>query len=107
MNINMEGWKEQYLDAESVFIELSKSIIDLYQSKLSETDLGGVQVVDVKPTNWMENGKELVHTHGEAYTFGSANSTLASPVLVANASGLRIIPVNQYGHPIFEMESDN
>jgi hypothetical protein len=55
----------------------------------------------------MENGKELVHTHGEAYTFGSANSTLASPVLVANASGLRIIPVNQYGHPIFEMESDN
>lgn len=91
---DIEGWKKQYVNSESVFIELSKPIIDLYQPKISETDLGGVQVVDIKPRNWMDNGKVLVYTHGGAYTFGSANSTLASPVLVANATGIRIISVN-------------
>ncbi|MGB7960886.1 MAG: alpha/beta hydrolase [Nitrososphaeraceae archaeon] len=91
---DIEGWKKQYIDSESVFIGLSKPIIDLYQPNISETELGGVQVIDVKPRNWMDNGKVLVYTHGGAYTFGSANSTLASPVLVANATGLRIISVN-------------
>ena len=31
---------------------------------------------------------------GGAYTFGSANSTVGSPVLAANATGLRVISVN-------------
>lgn len=91
---DLEGWKKQYLDSEPAFIELSKPIIDLYQPNLSETDLEGIQVVDIKPMNWMDNGKVLVYTHGGAYTFGSANSTLGIPVLVANATGLRIISVN-------------
>ena len=91
---DIEGWKKQYLDSESFFIEFSKPIIELYQPNISETDLGGVQVLDIKSRNWIENGKVLVYTHGGAYTFGSANSTLASPVLAANATGLRIISVN-------------
>jgi monoterpene epsilon-lactone hydrolase len=61
--------EKQYIDSESVFIELSKPIIDLYQPNISETDLGGVQVIDIKPRNWMDNGKVLVYTHGGAYTF--------------------------------------
>ena len=91
---DIEGWKKQYINSESVFIDLSKPIIDFYQPNISETDLGGVQVLDIKPRGWTDNGKVLVYTHGGAYTFGSANSTLASPVLVANATGLRIISVN-------------
>ena len=48
----------------------------------------------LSPGTGIDNGKVIVYTHGGAYTFGSANSTLASPVLVANATGLRIISVN-------------
>jgi epsilon-lactone hydrolase len=36
----------------------------------------------------------LVYAHGGAYTFGSANSTLGSPVLAANRTGLRVISIN-------------
>jgi epsilon-lactone hydrolase len=91
---DLNGWKEQYLDSEFMFMTLSQSIIDLYQPNISEIMLDGVQVLDIKPWNWTDNGKVLVYTHGGAYTFGSANSTLGSPVLTSNATGLRIMSIN-------------
>ena len=36
----------------------------------------------------------LVYTYGGAYTFGSADSTSGIPALVANETGLRVIPIN-------------
>jgi epsilon-lactone hydrolase len=91
---DLNGWKKQYNNSESMFAELSQPIIDLYQPNITETKLGEVQVLDIKPRNWNDNGKVLVYTHGGAYTFGSANSTVGSPVLAANATGLRVISVN-------------
>ena len=91
---DLNGWKKQYHDSESIFVELSQPIIDFYQPNITETKLGGLQILDIKPKNWKDNGKVLVYTHGGAYTFGSANSTLGSPVLAANTTGLRVISVN-------------
>jgi epsilon-lactone hydrolase len=91
---DLNGWRKQYLDSELIFTGLSQPIIDLYQHNITETKLGGVQIFDIKPKNWKDNGKVLVYTHGGGYTFGSANSTLGSPVLAANATGLRVISVN-------------
>jgi acetyl esterase/lipase len=91
---DLNGWKKQYLDSEFMFMALSQSIIDLYQPNISEIMLDGVQVLDIKPRNWTDNGKVLVYTHGGAYTFGSAISTLGSPVLTSNATGLRIMSIN-------------
>ena len=91
---DLVGWKKQHRNFESLFIELSQPITDLYQSNITETKIGKVEVIDIKPKNWKDNGKVLVYTHGGAYTFGSANSTLGSPVLAANATGLRVISVN-------------
>jgi epsilon-lactone hydrolase len=91
---DLNGWKKQYHNSESVFMQLSQPIVDLYQPNITETKLGGLQVLDIKPKNWEDNGKILVYTHGGAYTFGSANSTLGSPVLAANATGLRVMSVN-------------
>jgi monoterpene epsilon-lactone hydrolase len=91
---DLAGWKKLHDDTESVFIQLSQTIIDLYQPNITETKLGGVQVLDIKPTNFDDNGKVLVYTHGGAYTFGSANSTVGIPVLVSNTTGLRVISVN-------------
>ncbi|MGH9979532.1 MAG: alpha/beta hydrolase, partial [Nitrososphaeraceae archaeon] len=88
------GWKKQYLDSESIFMALSQSIIDLYQPNISEIMLDGIQVLDIKPQNWTDNGKVLVYVHGGGYTFGSANSTLGIPVLVSNATGLRVMSIN-------------
>jgi monoterpene epsilon-lactone hydrolase len=91
---DLNGWKKQYLDSESLFTQLSKPIIDLYQANITQTKLGGVQVIDIKPKNWKDNGKVLVYAHGGGYEFGSANSTLGSPILVANTTGLRALSIN-------------
>jgi epsilon-lactone hydrolase len=91
---DLNGWKKQYHDSKSIYEELSQPIINSYQPNITETKLGGLQILDIKPKNWKDNGKVLVYTHGGAYTFGSANSTLGSPVLAANATGLRVISVN-------------
>ena len=91
---DLNGWKKQYNYSESIFRELSQPLIDSYQPNITETKLGRIQVLDVKPKNWNENGKVLVYAHGGAYTFGSANSTLGSPILAANATGLRVISIN-------------
>lgn len=91
---DLNGWKKQYHDSESMFIALSQPIIDLYQPNISEIMLDGIQVLDIKPQNWKDNGKVLVYAHGGGYTFGSAISTLGSPVLASNATGLRVMSIN-------------
>src|SRR5262245_17328375 len=69
-------------------------ILSLYNPQISSRKLGGVPVLDIKPKDWKENAKILVFTHGGSYTFGSAQSSLGSAVLIANATGLRIISVD-------------
>lgn len=91
---DLNGWNRQYRDSESMLMALSQPIIDLYQPDISEIMLDGIQILDIKPQNWTDNGKVLVYAHGGGYTFGSANSTLGSPVLVSNATGLRVMSIN-------------
>lgn len=91
---DLNGWKRQYHDFESMLMALSQPIIDLYQPDISEIMLDGIQILDIKPKNWTDNGKVLVYAHGGGYTFGSANSTLGNPVLASNATGLRVMSIN-------------
>jgi monoterpene epsilon-lactone hydrolase len=88
------GWKKLYQEMESMDLFRSQSIIDLYQPNITETKLGGVNVLDIKPKNWHDNVKVLVYTHGGAYTLLSANSSLSSSILAANATSLRVISIN-------------
>lgn len=52
----------------SMTIFESQPIIDSYQSNVTYTKLGGVNVLDVKPQHWKDNGKILVYLHGGGYT---------------------------------------
>src|SRR5438270_186212 len=61
---------------------------------LTERTLGGVPVLDVKPKGWRESGRVLVYTHGGAYAYFSARSTLSSSVVAADATGLRVVSVD-------------
>jgi monoterpene epsilon-lactone hydrolase len=91
---DLNGWKKQYDNFESISAQLSQPIVDIYQPNIKDAILGGLHVLDIKPKNWNDNGNVLVYTHGGAYTFGSANSTSGIPALVANETGLRVISVN-------------
>jgi monoterpene epsilon-lactone hydrolase len=91
---DLNGWKKLYQEMESMDFFGSQSIKDLYQPNITETKLGGVNVLDIKPKNWHDNGKVLVYTHGGAYTLLSANSTLSSSILAADATSLRVISID-------------
>ena len=91
---DMNGWKKLYQEHESMDLFHSQSIKDLYQPNITETKLGGVNVLDIKPKNWHDNGKVLVYTHGGAYTLLSANSSLSSSILAADATSLRVISID-------------
>jgi acetyl esterase/lipase len=56
--------------------------------------MGNATVIDIKPNNWVDNGKVLVYTHGGGYTQLSANSTLGGALEVANTTGMRIISID-------------
>jgi hypothetical protein len=58
---DLNGWKRQYHDFESMLMALSQPIIDLYQPDISEIMLDGIQILDIKPQNWTDNGKVLVY----------------------------------------------
>lgn len=94
------GWKKLYQEMESMDLFGSQSIKDLYQPNITETKLGGVNVLDIKPKNWHDNGKVLVYTHGGAYTLLSANSTLSSSILAADATSLRVISIDYTVAPL-------
>jgi epsilon-lactone hydrolase len=50
---DLNGWKKQYNNSESMFAELSQPIIDLYQPNISETKLGGLQFLILNPETGM------------------------------------------------------
>ena len=91
---DLEGWKKLNQQLESMAIFGPQHVIDRYHSNITYTKLGGVNVIDVKPRDWKDNGKILVYLHGGGYTFLSANSTLGAVMPVANSTGLRVISVD-------------
>jgi epsilon-lactone hydrolase len=91
---DLEGWKKIQQEMNSMPIYGSQETVDSYQSSITSAKLGNVNVLDIKPKNWKDNGKVLVYLHGGGYTFLSANSTLGAAVPVAKTTGLRVISVD-------------
>ncbi len=90
----IEQWKAAQQAAETRNLEGQKALVERLKPRIEARRLGGVPVLDIKPSNWKDKGKALVYTHGGAYTFQSAASTLASSALVADRTGLRVISVD-------------
>lgn len=91
---DLEDWKKLNQEMNSMAILESKQILDTYKSNVTYTNLADVNVIDVKPQNWKDNGKILVYLHGGGYTLFSANSTLDVVMPIANTTGLRVISVD-------------
>lgn len=91
---DLEGWQKLSQETSSMFMQLSQPILDNYQPVITATKLGDIDVLDVKPKGWRDNGKVLIYVHGGGYTLLSANSTLETPAIVANSTGLRVISID-------------
>ena len=77
-----------------MFVQMSQPIVNATQPNITATKMGDVNVLDIKPKDWKDNGKVLVYVHGGGYTFLEANSTLGNVAPVANTTGLRVISVD-------------
>jgi len=91
---DLKGWNEMNKQYSSMFSEQSQSLVESFKPNITSTKLGNVPVLDIKPKNWMDNGKILIYVHGGGYTILGANSTLNNSVPMANATGLRVISID-------------
>ena len=88
-----EGWRKAHAKGESSDKE-DEETAKRSGVTVTETVLGGVPVLDIRPRDWKDNGKVLVYTHGGAFTIFSAYSSLDSSVPMSRATGLRLISVD-------------
>ena len=91
---DLKGWQELNQQASSMFMQMSQPIVDSYQPDVTATKLRDVNVLDIKPKDWKDNGKILIYVHGGGYTILGANSTLGNVAPVANITGLRVISID-------------
>ena len=91
---DVEGWRALQRQGERFVGRTTEALLARYEPTVAPRELGGVPVLDIKPRGWQDNGRVLIYTHGGAYTFNSARSTLSSSVPVADATGLRVISVD-------------
>ena len=109
---DVEGWIELNQQLSPMCMQTSQPFVESYQPDVTATKMGDVNVLDVKPEGWKDNGKVLVYVHGGGYTLLDANSTLGNPAIVANSTGLRVIsvdyslaPLSKWNHTTSEVAS--
>ena len=69
---DLAGWRKTHADGEQGKIKIGENAVASNKVTVSEGKLGGVPVLDIRPSGWKDNGKVLVYTHGGAYTMFSA-----------------------------------
>jgi len=96
---DLEAWRKVHAAVEESVIDGNNIAVERTGVTVTDTKLGGVQVLDIRPKDWKNDGKVLVYTHGGAYTLFSAHSTLVSSASMCQATELRVISVNYTTSP--------
>ena len=91
---DLAGWEKVYDIAEARNKDEAEKSLAASHATVTEVQLGGVTVEDIRPHGWNDNGKVLVYLHGGGYCLFSARSTFPVAVPMAKATGLRIVSVN-------------
>jgi monoterpene epsilon-lactone hydrolase len=91
---DLKGWQKLNQQLSPMFMQMSQPIVDRYQPNITATKMGDVNVLDIKPNDWRDNGKVLVYLHGGGYVMLDANSTLANAATMTNSTGLRVISID-------------
>lgn len=55
-----DKFKKFVEEVESLALKVSQSTRDRFSPSITEIRLGGLNVLDIKPKNWKDNGKILV-----------------------------------------------
>jgi acetyl esterase/lipase len=91
---DLASWKKIFQDRENLRKINTTEVADHYQANIAYKKMGNATVIDIKPKDWIDNGRVLVYTHGGGYTQLSVNSTLGGALEVANTTGMRIVSID-------------
>ena len=96
---DIDGWEKRCAleckEQETYIFEL----IERYGPTLIKTEVGGVPVLDIRPKNWVDNHKVIVHAHGGGFVSGTSRSALICSLPIATESGLRVVSVDYVRAP--------
>ncbi len=91
---DLAKWKQVQAFVEKDAIAQSEAILKRYEPTVTERNLGGVRILDVRPKGWTEKRKVVVYVHGGAHTLYSAASTAGRAAIFADDTGQRVISVD-------------
>lgn len=69
-------------------------VVRIFGPVIVDGEMGGSKVVDVRPKDHADDGTVIIHVHGGAFALGSAHSNLPVPILLATATGRRVLSVD-------------
>ncbi|MEX0273754.1 MAG: alpha/beta hydrolase fold domain-containing protein [Flavobacteriaceae bacterium] len=93
-NAPKQEWIEFQRNLDSIVQSGLQPLKDHYQPVLDTIAIGGIRVIDVKPQGYQQTDKVLAYVHGGAYVALSADTSLASVLPLAQATGLRIVAID-------------
>lgn len=102
---DLAGWEKVYEIAEAHNQDKVEKSLAASHATVTEREMGGVGVEDIRPDGWEDNGKVLVFVHGGGYSLFSARSTFPVAVPMAKATGLRLVSVNYTPAPRAHFEA--
>ena len=88
------GWKTLQESAERDALTQSEAMMKRFSSTVTESRLGGIPILDIRPRKWQRESTIAIYTHGGACTMLSAASTLGRAAMFAHDTGLRVISVD-------------
>ena len=91
---DFEAWKKADKAKRAVAIQVGKAVIDEYGADVKERHLRGVRVLDIKPKNWKNKDKVLIHTHGGGFYAHAPDTLPMASVPLGDKLGIRIISVD-------------
>ena len=88
------GWKTLQESAERDALAQSEAMVKRFSPTVTESRLGGIPILDIRPRKWQRDSTVAIYTHGGACTMLSAASTLGRAAMFAHDTGLRVISVD-------------
>lgn len=72
----------------------SAAMLKAMNVTIAEVKLGGVDVVETRPPQYVDDGTVIIRIHGGGFYLGSARSSVPMDAMIAVATGKRIISVD-------------
>lgn len=69
-------------------------IVRIFGPAVVHAEMGGSKIIEVRPKDHADDGTVIIHVHGGAFALGSARSNLPVPILLAAATGRRMLSVD-------------